>query len=194
MIRELATHHGPTVYVDPGVSKGHGVAEFGASGLLLRCCVVTAPIQDWSPTGAARPRDVRIAVETPTIAFAGTVPTIIALARAAERAVRNWPEDLITYVPPQDWKAGTKAQHQYHVWGALSDAEEQVVVRFCVDRGLRKLSTAAEIEATLRDRCAKSAAGKRDTEWVLGNVIDAIGLGLWCLGRIDKFGRVNPAW
>lgn len=187
MIRELASHPGPTVYVDPGVSKGHGGATFDARGALTSCGVQTEPIA-WTPS------DWRIAVETPTIAFAGTVPTIIALARAAERAVRQWPEDLITYVPPQDWKAGTKAQHQVHVWGALSDAEEQVVVRFCVDRGLRKLSTAAEIEATLRDRCAKSAAGKRDTEWVLGNVIDAIGLGLWCLGRIDKFGRVNPAW
>jgi hypothetical protein len=185
VIRELATHLGPTVYVDPGVTKGHGVACFSSTGALATCGVQTEPV--------ASDECARIAVETPTIAFAGTVPTIIALARAAERAVRNWPEDLITYVPPQDWKAGTKSQHQAHAWGVLTDAEEQVVVRFCVDRGLR-LSTAAEIEATLRDRCAKSAAGKRDTEWVLGNVIDAIGLGLWCLGRIDKFGRVNPAW
>lgn len=187
MIRELASHPGPTVYVDPGVSKGHGVACFSRTGVLATCGIQTEPIGTYEC-------DALIAVETPTIAFAGTVPTIIALARAAERAARNWPEDLITYVPPQDWKAGTKSQHQAHAWGALTGAEEQVVVAFARDRGLRNLSTADSIAATLRARCAKSAAGKRDTEWVLGNVIDAIGLGLWCLGRIDKFGRLNPAW
>ena len=186
MIRELASHPGPTVYVDPGVSKGHGVVYFDGARNLYRCEVQTNSVECYASE--------RIAVETPTVAFAGTVPTIIELARAAERAVRNWPEYLITYVPPQDWKAGTKAQHQAHVWDALTDAEEQVVTRFAQDRGLRNLSTADSIDATLRGRCAKSLSGKRDTEWILGNVLDAIGLGLWCLGRIDKFGRANPAW
>lgn len=186
MIRELATHPGPTLYADPGVSKGHGVAEFGFDGRLTTCLVVGSPIEFFG-------RGCRIAVETPTIAFAGTVPTIIALARAAERAVRQWPEDLITYVPPQDWKAGTKAQHQAHVWAALTAAEKQVVVNFCRERGLKKLSDVDAISRELQRRSVKSLSG-RDTEWVLGNVIDAIGLGLWCLGRIDRFGRVNPAW
>lgn len=168
------------VFIDPGTTKGHGVAYVWDGQL------VSAELSDENVLTHSVQHAV---VEMPCEAFGGTVNTIINLARAAERAVAAYTiRGAVTYIHPSGthaWKRGSKVQHQYNAWHALTDAERQRVAGFAAQRKLRGLDTPTGILAKLEERCKAEAK----SEWLLGNVLDAVYMGLWAYGRIDEFGR-----
>lgn len=177
-----------TLFLDPGESKGHGSAVFSPGSEVI---CVSLYVDNVLPTESGVGC---VVIEMPAEAFSGTVNTIIRLARAAERAVAGYlvAGVPVVYVPPSGagaWKAGAKAQHQYNAWYALTATEQQLIVDWCRNRGLKKLLTRDAIETTLQTRCAKACGGSKPGEWLLGNVLDAVYLGLWAHGRIDQFGR-----
>lgn len=181
MLRDLPPR---VLFVDPGTSKGHGIAEYRDGGL-VECGLVKANVL---------PRQVQHAVvEMPAEAFGGTVNTIVNLARAAERAVARYViDDAATYIHPSGthaWKRGSKAQHQYNAWHALGGAEQSLIASFCRDTRLRGLASTEDILDKLQERCQREARGPKPGEWVLGNVLDAVYMGLWAYGRIDEYGR-----
>jgi hypothetical protein len=168
------------VFVDPGTTKGHGVAYFWEG--LVRV--------DLDASDAISLHEAQHAVvEMPVEAFGGTVNTIINLARAAERAVAAYTiRGQVTYIHPSGthaWKRGSKVQHQYNAWHALTDAEQQRVAAFAAGRKLRGLDSPTGIRAKLEERCKAESK----SEWLLGNVLDAVYMGCWAYGRIDEFGR-----
>lgn len=177
-----------TLFVDPGERKGHGIAVLDSRGGVVRADLAEVNIL------ARYCHYDCVVIEMPAEAFGGTVNTIVRLARAAERAVAGYlvAGVPVIYVPPSGtgaWKAGSKAQHQYNAWQALTHDERRLIASWCLSRGLKKLLTPDAIEATLRDRCVKALGGSKPGEWLLGNVLDAVYLGLWAHGRIDQFGR-----
>lgn len=168
------------MFVDPGTTKGHGVAHFWDQSIVF----VELNAADVLPHEAQH-----AVVEMPCEAFGGTVNTIINLARAAERAVAAYTiRGAVTYIHPSGthaWKRGSKVQHQYNAWHALTVAEQQRVAGFAAQRKLRGLDTPTGILAKLEERCKAEAK----SEWLLGNVLDAVYMGCWAYGRIDEFGR-----
>jgi hypothetical protein len=168
------------VFVDPGTTKGHGVALFWDKQLAE--CDLSK--EDW--IGDNHQHAV---VEMPCEAFGGTVNTMINLARAAERAVAAYTiRGQVTYIHPSGthaWKRGSKVQHQYNAWHALTDAEQRRVAAFASERKLRGLDSPTGIRAKLEERCKAESK----SEWLLGNVLDAVYMGCWAYGRIDEFGR-----
>jgi hypothetical protein len=172
------------VFVDPGTRKGHGVATFWSGELVSADLTTDNVIAD-----AAR----HAVVEMPAEAFGGTVNTIVNLARAAERAVARYTiRNAVTYVHPSGthaWKRGSKAQHQYNAWHALDEREQTRIAFFCRDRKLRGLGSEKDILDKLQERCQRESRGPKPGEWVLGNVLDAVFMGLWATGRIDEYGR-----
>ncbi len=172
------------VFVDPGVSKGHGLAVFWDGAL------VSVGLSKDNVIGDGAQRAV---VEMPAEAFGGTVNTIVNLARAAERAVARYTiRDSVTYIHPSGthaWKRGSKAQHQFNSWHALDGAERSLIASFCRNTRLRGLASTDDILDKLQERCQREARGTKPGEWVLGNVLDAVYMGLWAYGRIDEYGR-----
>jgi hypothetical protein len=168
------------VFIDPGTSKGHGVAYVWDGQL------VSAELSDENVLTHSVQHAV---VEMPCEAFGGTVNTMINLARAAERAVAAYTiRGQVTYIHPSGthaWKRGSKVQHQYNAWHALTDAEQRRVAGFAAGRKLRGLDTPTGIRAKLEERCKAETR----SEWLLGNVLDAVYMGCWAYGRIDEFGR-----
>jgi hypothetical protein len=177
------------VFVDPGTTKGHGCAEFwtGPSGHGETSETIAVAIA--MVNGVVGGNAQHAVVEMPVEAFGGTVNTIINLARAAERAVAAYTiRGQVTYIHPSGthaWKRGSKVQHQYNAWHALTDAEQQRVAEFAAGRKLRGLDTPTGIRAKLEERCKAESK----SEWLLGNVLDAVYMGCWAYGRIDEFGR-----
>jgi hypothetical protein len=170
----------PITTIDPGVFKGHGIADFNHSERLIQVDMVDVPILDFG---------YHVYVECPEVVFGGTAATVIMLARCAERVVRNVPLHRVTFVPPtgsEAWKAGPKAEHQLHVWEALDLDEREVIVNWTHTRRV-PTRTQEAIEKVLRERSKAKAKG----EFLLGNVIDAVGLGLKINDRIDKYGRTR---
>jgi hypothetical protein len=169
------------VFVDPGTSKGHGVA------VVWDTQVVHVELDP--DDVLVRQNAQHAVVEMPCEAFGGTVNTMINLARAAERAVAAYTiRGQVTYIHPSGthaWKRGSKVQHQYNAWHALTDAEQQRVAGFAAGRKLRGLDTPTGIRAKLEERCKAESK----SEWLLGNVLDAVYMGCWAYGRIDEFGR-----
>jgi hypothetical protein len=169
------------VFIDPGTTKGHGWACFWDEVLVG----IDLFKEDWLDGGNAQ----HAVVEMPAEAFGGTVNTIINLARAAERAVAAYTiRGQVTYIHPSGthaWKRGSKVQHQYNAWHALTDAEQQRLAGFAAGRKLRGLDSPTGIRAKLEERCKAESK----SEWLLGNVLDAVYMGCWAYGRIDEFGR-----
>lgn len=172
------------VFVDPGTTKGHGHALFW-DAQMKSAELIEADVLPRYTTDSAQ----HAVVEMPCEAFGGTVHTIINLARAAERAVAAYTiRGEVTYIHPSGthaWKRGSKVQHQYNAWHALTGAEQQRVAGFAAQRKLRGLDTPTGILAKLEERCKAEAK----SEWLLGNVLDAVYMGCWAYGRIDEFGR-----
>lgn len=173
-------NHAIVAFIDPGTQKGHGVATFAMMN--LAACELSA--ENWIGDHAQH-----AVVEMPCEAFSGTVNTMINLARAAERAVAAYTiRGQVTYIHPSGthaWKRGSKAHHQYNAWYGLTAEEQQRVAAFGAGRKLRGLDSPQGILAKLEERGRKEAK----SEWVLGNVLDAVYMGLWAYGRIDEFGR-----
>jgi hypothetical protein len=170
------------VFVDPGTTKGHGVAYFWDQvAVMVDLADVNVILMHESAQHAV--------VEMPAEAFGGPVNTIINLARAAERAVAAYTiRGQVTYIHPSGthaWKRGSKVQHQYNAWHALTDAEQRRVACFAAERRLRGLDSPTGIRAKLEERCKAESK----SEWLLGNVLDAVYMGCWAYGRIDEFGR-----
>lgn len=173
-MRQVNTLPRRFIAVDPGVDKGHGVAEYW-DGQLVDARLLQVNVVEKGYSQHAY-------VEVPEVVFRGDAAKIIRLARSAERAVAVFVlADAVTYVSPtgaRAWKKGHKAEHQLHCWYALDERAKGVI-----ERESRK--TPAVIEKTLVER----AKAKRVSEWQLGNVLDAVYLGQWVLGSIDVYGR-----
>jgi hypothetical protein len=168
---------------DPGVTKG-SYWVYGAVDVFSRAGHLEH-MRPYTPEFGS----LAAVVETPVKNFASTDGDTIDVARAAERCVAWWTlfaPHLVTYLPPSGpgaWKVGAKVAHQQHIWDALTHAEREVLIRDVGPRG----TTAAKVKTKLVERCL----AKRKSDWVMGNAIDAAGLYLYSVGRIDTAGRLT---
>lgn len=106
----------------------------------------------------------KVVVERPMIYPGGRQKArprdVITLALKAGEVAGAWRSATgcdITYHEPDEWKGGaiSKDMHQPRIWAALRDEEQEI----------------------LSQACKGKAAGKRH------NIIDAVGIGLYAVGR-----------
>lgn len=180
------------ISVDPD-TKQHAVARWsvavsGAS-LLVSVGFVPAfgPLHD---SFTATPYRGPAVIEMPSRVHrakksVSTDADIIMLARAAQdlgTRVTVAGGD-VTYVDPSTWKVGAKPPHHSALWLALRPAEQDIIavaVGWTTDR------VAEYIDAA----CTADALGKRPSYSAkVVELIDAVGLGLWYLRRVDKAGN-----
>lgn len=164
-------------FIDPGKKKKHALAMFDNE--LVGIELIT--------DGHEFDSQDTVTVEMPDRAW-GVVKSVIETARGGERAVayRTAFALPVEYVSPTTWKHGKKVVHQYNIWQALTKKEQSTFVKGLTYRGAAKTST--EVNQILKARCKKYVS-KAPPQYTLGDLIDATGLGLFCLGRIDKVGR-----
>lgn len=164
--------------IDPGVDTGW--ALFLSSGRLIDC-----GLGHPGQSQHFRTRDLaRVVIEHPMIYPRGQTPDPNAIVRlavnAGEWGGRFGPFADVTYVFPNRWKGSVpKDIHQARVWAKLSE-EEKTVVDLSI-RARRRVSpgrppNTPEPPQILPLR-TKIAPSKRH------NMLDAIGLGLYTLGR-----------
>jgi hypothetical protein len=94
------------------------------------------------------------------------------------------------YVIPEDWKgAFKKPPHHRKVWAELSPDEREVFAR---DAGHEVDEIRDKIEAA----CQRLARTRKVSgySWKAHNLLDAVGLGLWHLGRLHTGRMVSPLW
>lgn len=108
----------------------------------------------------------------------------------AEGAIRARGGPPAKYVAPSEWKGQLdKPIHHGRVWSMLSPPE---IRAFCRDTGLTDDEVAAKI-ARACDLIAKGIRNKdgspKEYAWKTHNLLDAVGLGLWHLGRVGVGGR-----
>lgn len=176
--------------IDPGVAP-LAWARFGA-GALDSCGFMpreAAAAGDWSDLHA-------LVIEKPFIypkRSKGDPNDLIDVAGAAyfvEGAIRARGGPPASYVFPRDWKGQLdKPIHHGRVWSMLAAPERRAFER---DTG----HTADEVEAKIDRACDLIAKGIRNRDgspqeyaWKTHNLLDAIGLGLWYLGRVGVGGR-----
>lgn len=108
----------------------------------------------------------------------------------AEGAIRARGGPPARYVTPSEWKGMLdKPIHHERVWSVLSALERRAFER---DTG----HAAADIERKIERACDLIAKGVRNKDgspkeyaWKTHNLLDAVGLGLWHLGRVGIGGR-----
>ena len=177
------------IAIDPGYARrgqGCAVALF-EEGLLCALGFArpdTVPLRDFAPRAASEvvwecPQvDARTRSATPHVvqlaAVGGTLAGMYAGACAC-RAVA---------IPPTTWKGATpKPVHHARMWRALCSAEQTM---------LGGAETRERIEQAARsgalDRWGKPGASYYPVTWDTHNLLDAVGLGLWRLRRVDRDG------
>jgi hypothetical protein len=108
----------------------------------------------------------------------------------AEGAIHARGGPRAQYVYPGDWKGQvSKPVHHSRIWSVLALAEQRVFER---DAGM----LAEDIEAKINRAIDLLARGIRNKDgspkeyaWRTHNLLDAVGLGLWYLGRVGLGGR-----
>lgn len=86
------------------------------------------------------------------------------------------------YVRPREWKGQVpKPIHHRRVWSVLDARERAVLCQIA-------RYTAGEVELRIETACRRYAeTGKvRGYSWQAHNLLDAVGLGLWDLGRMGR--------
>lgn len=92
----------------------------------------------------------------------------------------------VVAVSPTEWKgAVSKPVHHKRMWRALSEAERAVL----------GVHVGREIDAACRrgalDRWSRPGASYYPASFAEHNLLDAVGIGLWRLGRIDTEGKAR---
>jgi hypothetical protein len=115
---------------------------------------------------------------------------VFGAARFTEAILRTRGAPAALYVIPEDWKGQfKKPPHHRKVWAELSPAERKVFAEGAgleVDFITEKIETACQTLARTRKVTGYS--------WKAHNLLDAVGLGLWHLGRLHTGRMVSPLW
>lgn len=150
--------------IDPGTCTGWAGYE---NGRLMGCGVG----EDLHAQRLATTIAERVVIESPKLRPWGekNPNAILTLARNAGEwggKISQACGALVEYVTPNDWKGSTSKDVAHaRIWSALSDEEKALVDRsFAAAKGRNGL-----------------APSKRH------NVLDAIGLGLWAVGRFGRY-------
>lgn len=110
----------------------------------------------------------------------------VAMAAAfAEAAIRARGGPPAQYVLPRDWKGQLKKPHHHErIWSVLDAGEKDAFAR---DSG----HMVEEISAKIDRACELLVHSKKVKEykWKAHNLLDAVGLGLWHLGRTGRAGH-----
>lgn len=111
-------------------------------------------------------------------------------ARLTEGFIRARGGPAAFYVTPKDWKGSfKKPPHHRQVWANLTPAERETFARDAgheVDFIGKKIEKACETLARTRKVSGYS--------WKAHNLLDAVGLGLWHLCRLNKGHALSPLW
>jgi hypothetical protein len=179
------------ISIDPGYAKrGKGCACARFDGGRLRCVWFARPEAAWRTTPAHAQRGVdlvvweipqvdrRTRVSTPHVVQLAAVGGTLAGLYAGAAGARVEP------VTPAQWKGATpKPVAHGRMLRALNDAELAMV---------GGADTVAAVEAAkrkgARDRWSRDGSSYYPSSWLMHNLLDAVGIGLWRLGRIDKEG------
>jgi hypothetical protein len=107
----------------------------------------------------------------------------------AEGAIRARGGPPAHYVKPFDWKGQLKKpQHHARIWSVLANDEREAFGRdagHSIDFVEKKIDRACELLAQ---------TGKvKNYSWAAHNLLDAVGLGLWYLGRTGRAGHRYPS-
>lgn len=97
------------------------------------------------------------------------------------------PHGTAEWVAPRAWKGTVKKPITHmRVWRNLTTAERAVVAAYAK-------RTPEAIEKKILEACQRLARTGKVTEysWKLHNVLDAVGIGLWRLGRLGRQGPVK---
>jgi hypothetical protein len=178
------------LYIDPG-KHFHAAAGF-TDGVL-------AQVQFFAPDARLNCREVRLldslVIEKPVLRGAnGKDPNdcvdVFGAARLTEGYIVAHGGPAALYVIPEDWKGSfKKPPHHRKVWAELSPDEREVFAR---DAGHEVDEIRDKIEAA----CQRLARSRKVTgySWKAHNLLDAVGLGLWHLGRLHTGRMVSPLW
>lgn len=115
---------------------------------------------------------------------------VFGAAQLAAGVIRYQGGPAALYVIPEDWKGSfKKPPHHRKVWAELSPDEREVFAR---DAGHEVDEIRDKIEAA----CQRLARSRKVTgySWKAHNLLDAVGLGLWHLGRLHTGRMVSPLW
>lgn len=185
------------VGLDPGNAKSAGRVCYGSifrSGVLVAVRTFTREsAADWRPIGV---RPV-VAVERPQMdRRSRKVPpnVLIGLAwNGALVASALDPVELVEYTPSgaDGWKGSiNKAPHHLQLWRRLSEAERGVFVPALALLRKRKQKNdptdVAGVYRVLRAAAEKYARTGESAPHVFDDVLDAVGVGLRYLGRLDQ--------
>ena len=177
------------LYIDPG--KHFNAWALFDGGKLDNVCFVPPEADNYdSHTGLAS-----VVIEKPILRGPdGKDPNdcldVYGSARLTEGFIRARGGPAALYVIPEDWKGSfKKPPHHRQVWANLSLAEREIFAR---DAGLevdfigKKIDKACETLARTRKVSGYS--------WQAHNLLDAVGLGLWHLCRLNKGRALSPLW
>ena len=177
--------------IDPGGAKPHGIAIFengtlvGYGWALPRTCMFTHLVgRAQLPTEVVIERPVINPDPGPYSKRRKTNPrTLIKLVWAAALFAGHLTAGgsgingvHLTEYEPSQWKAQMKKPpHHLHGWAAMTEAE----------RALLPPDTLPKIQ----EACAALAMGREPNYgWKIGDILDAINLGLYHLGRVRRGG------
>ncbi len=174
--------------IDPGIPDC-AVAYY--CGLRL-VWVALMPSDAWSSDPV--PVGTDTVCELPQVDGRGVPATgLIKLATAGALLSGRLSNCAAKFATPSEWKGSTKKPiHHARMWNALSDAERGVLGGAGTQRAI---DAAKKRGAADGWRKKSSAAYYRAAEMIRvdglridHNILDAVALGLWHLGRIDKAG------
>lgn len=152
--------------IDPGAAKPHAVAHFENGQLTGRRFCTGGMRVD--PLGT-----LRAVVEVPGASYRNAT-THRALTMAAMRAVARY--EHVVELPANGsgaWKQGRKRQHQRLIWAALTCDEQELLAKF-FETSVSWLHDRVNSDRPLHN---------------VSDMLDAVGLGLYYLARIDCAGR-----
>lgn len=190
-----------TLYLDPGVQK-HASALFIA-GLLFEVSL-DSPAAYLEPLSAGSGIGLsELVIEKPQI-YPGSDEKdpndcldVFGAARLAEGGIRARGGPAAQYVLPREWKGQIdKPPHHARIWMALSAGERTAFAR-SADQYIKrnKVEKTWPLEEFIAHKidhaCALLAqhGEVRQYSWQAHNLLDAVGIGLWHLGRTGRGGR-----
>lgn len=177
------------LYIDPG-KHFHACALFSDECLSLALFHPPEAV----PFGACDPL-ADIVIEKPVLRGPnGKDPNdcvdVFGAARLTEGFIRARGGPAAFYVIPEDWKSQfKKPPHHRKVWAALSPTERVI---FASHAGY----DVDEIRDRIEAACQRLARTRKVTgySWKAHNLLDAVGLGLWHLGRLHSGHMISPLW
>jgi hypothetical protein len=181
------------LYIDPGVHF-HACALFRDLELQTVCFVAPETFaNNGCPFNVAQLS--HLVIEKPVLRGPnGKDPNdcldVFGAAQLAAGVIRYQGGPAALYVIPEDWKGQfKKPPHHRKVWAELSFSERLIVA---TDSG----HTTEHIRDKIEKACQTLARTRKVTgySWKAHNLLDAVGLGLWHLGRLHTGRTVSPLW